>query len=147
MAVISIPRSLTDRHGTASARVPASVCVDAYKGVGVSVIGYICPFRIADINLIGVPAHDDFVVSFLELIPQFQTDFQSQLILRNSRSHPAGPRAHLGFCLRRAGADRLLIRISVLLVSRIDHDQAFIILFLSRLRKLLSCCLSDGSSL
>ena len=124
VTVVWISRGLADRHGTPVA-VASSVGMEPDKNIRVGLVGHSRALGIADIDIIGLTDHDDLIAPVLQLIAQEQADVECQLVFRDAGCHTGGTAADLDLGFGGTRPHRLLLRVGVALVARIDHNKAF----------------------
>lgn len=129
--VVGIARGLADGHGACDTGIGGSVGVEPDKHVRIGFIGDLGALGIADVDFVGVTDHDDLVTALQELIPQLEADVEGELILRYAGGCAAGAAADFDLGLGGAWADRLLFCVGILLVARVDDDEAFVVRDLS----------------
>ena len=127
VAVVGIGRGLADGHGACDTGIGGSVGVEPDKYVRIGFVGDLGALRVADVDFVGVADHDDLVAALQKFIPQLEADVEGELVFRHAGGCTGGAAADLDLGLGSTGADRFLFCVGVLLVARVDDDQAFVL--------------------
>ena len=99
--------------------------------IRVRIIGHLRPLRIGDVDIIGFPDHQDHIAAVFEDIAELQCDIQSQLIFRHAGLNASCSSGHLVLRLTCTGANRLLLEITLSLMSGIDRDHKLVRILLA----------------